>query len=363
MIAGDVLRDAIAAVATRPFRMEPYFNPGVWGGQWMKQHFGLPNEAPNYAWCFDGIVEENCINLEFGGEIIKIPANNVVFSKPHELLGEKVHGRYGLEFPIRFDLLDTMGGGNLSLQVHPLTEYIQQEFGMHYTQDESYYILDAGDDSVVYLGVKNDCDKETMLADLDAAEHAGASFPVQAYVNAFPVQKHDHILIPAGTIHCSGKNTMVLEISATPYIFTFKLWDWGRLGLDGQPRPVHLAHGKRNIQWDRDTDWVKAQLLEQAHTVSSTPDYEIEQTGLHIREPIITFRYTVRTACPVIMDDSVQVLNLVEGERALITSPSNAFAPFEVHYAQTFIIPASVREYCIIAPDDDPVILICAQIR
>lgn len=363
MIAGDVLRDAIAAVATRPFRMEPYFNPGVWGGQWMKQHFGLPNEAPNYAWCFDGIVEENCINLEFGGEIIKIPANNVVFSKPHELLGEKVHGRYGLEFPIRFDLLDTMGGGNLSLQVHPLTEYIQQEFGMHYTQDESYYILDAGDVSVVYLGVKNDCDKETMLADLDAAEHAGASFPVQAYVNAFPVQKHDHILIPAGTIHCSGKDTMVLEISATPYIFTFKLWDWGRLGLDGQPRPVHLAHGKRNIQWDRDTDWVKAQLLEQAHTVSSTPDYEIEQTGLHIREPIITFRYTVRTACPVIMDDSVQMLNLVEGERALITSPSNAFAPFEVHYAQTFIIPASVREYCIIAPDDDPVILICAQIR
>ena len=234
---------------------------------------------------------------------------------------------------------------------------------MHYTQDESYYILDAGDESVVYLGVKNDCDKETMLADLDAAEHAGASFPVQAYVNAFPVQKHDHILIPAGTIHCSGKDTMVLEISATPYIFTFKLWDWGRLGLDGQPRPVHLAHGKRNIQWDRDTDWVKAQLLEQAHTVSSTPDYEIEQTGLHIREPIITFRYTVRTACPVIMDDSVQMLNLVEGERALITSPSNAFAPFEVHYAQTFIIPASVREYCIIAPDDDPVILICAQIR
>ena len=71
-----------------------------------------------------------------------------------------------------------------------------------------------------------------MLADLDAAEHAGASFPVQAYVNAFPVQKHDHILIPAGTIHCSGKDTMVLEISATPYIFTFKLWDWGRLGLD-----------------------------------------------------------------------------------------------------------------------------------
>ena len=67
--------------------------------------------------------------------------------QPRALLGDKVHARFGDEFPIRFDFLDTMGGGNLSFQVHPLTEYIQQHFGMHYTQDESYYLLDAGPDA------------------------------------------------------------------------------------------------------------------------------------------------------------------------------------------------------------------------
>ncbi|GJM79120.1 hypothetical protein HMSSN139_16160 [Paenibacillus sp. HMSSN-139] len=155
------------------------------------------------------------------------------------MLGDRVHARFGAEFPIRFDLLDTMGGGNLSLQVHPLTEYIQQTFGMHYTQDESYYILDTDEngEACVYLGLKENVDRKRMANDLCRAKSGEAPFPAEEYVNKIPVNKHDHVLIPAGTIHCSGKDTMVLEISATPYIFTFKLWDWDRLGLDGLPPP------------------------------------------------------------------------------------------------------------------------------
>ena len=72
-----------------------------------------------------------------------------------------------------------------------------------------------------------------------AAEKGEEIFPAEKYVNKIPVKKHDHVLIPAGTVHCSGKNTMVLEISATPYIFTFKLWDWGRLAASDPHRPRH----------------------------------------------------------------------------------------------------------------------------
>src|SRR4029079_278104 len=97
---------------------------------------------------------------------VEIPALDLVLLEAPALLGDAVHARFGDEFPIRFDFLDTMQGGNLSFQVHPLTEYIQEHFGMHYTQDESYYLLDAAEDASVYLGVKENIDRDEMIADL-----------------------------------------------------------------------------------------------------------------------------------------------------------------------------------------------------
>src|SRR5690606_21914355 len=125
------------------------------------------------------------------------------FFEPEALLGEKVYSRFGAEFPIRFDFLDTIGGQKLSLQVHPKTDYIKNKFGMSYTQDESYYILDAKEGATVYLGCKEDVVPEQMIADLEKAQQGGFSFPADKHVNRFPARKHDHFLIPAGTVHCS----------------------------------------------------------------------------------------------------------------------------------------------------------------
>ncbi len=257
-----------------------------------------------------------------------------------------------------------MGGGNLSLQVHPMTEYIQDTFGMHYTQDESYYLLDTdeNEDTYVYLGVKKGVDKEVMARDLREAETGKIQFPAEKYVNQIPVKKHDHILIPAGTIHCSGKNTMVLEISATPYIFTFKLWDWGRVGLDGIPRPTHVDHGLKNIQWDRDADWIYKEIVHQEQTLEEREGMKLERTGLHNQEFINTFRYTFTEPVIVKMEDSVQMMNLVEGESARIESVDGAFQPFEIHYAETAIVPASLGEYRIV-PCEGKCMMVIAAIR
>jgi mannose-6-phosphate isomerase class I len=278
---------------------------------------------------------------------VEVPAIDLVFLHPQELLGEQVVARFGAEFPIRFDFLDTMGGGNLSLQVHPLTKYIREKFGMDYTQDESYYMLDAAPGACVYLGIKDGADPEAMVRDLKRAQENDFEFPAETYVNKFPARKHDHFLIPAGTVHCSGKDGMVLEISATPFIFTFKLWDWSRLGLDGRPRPIHLKHGVANIQWNRTTAWVKNSLVNQFEPVAAGAGWREERTGLHALEFIETRRHWFTGAVPHDTRGTVQVLNLVEGDEAVVESPTQAFEPFVVHYAETFIIPASVGAYSI----------------
>jgi mannose-6-phosphate isomerase class I len=348
LISGNAFRAALQHCVTRPFRVVPFFDPGPWGGHWMEKVCDLPTEGvPNYAWCFDCVPEENSLLLGFGDARVEIPSIDLVFAHPHALLGPKVYERFGAEFPIRFDFLDTVGGGNLSLQVHPLTEFIRQHFGMDYTQDESYYMLDAQKGAQVYLGLREGIDPEAMIADLEKAQEGGVDFPAEKYVKQFPAKKHDHFLIPAGTVHCSGAGSMVLEISATPYIFTFKLWDWGRLGLDGRPRPIHLKFGEANIQWNRTKNWVKNSLINRFEPLGSGPGWREERTGLHKLEFIETRRHWFTGTVPHNTNGGVHVVNLVEGEEAIVESPNGAFASFIVHYVETFIVPAQVGEYTV----------------
>jgi mannose-6-phosphate isomerase class I len=348
LITSAAMQTCLRQAVAQPFRVLPLFDPGPWGGQWMKEVCDLNRAAPNYAWCFDCVPEENSLQLAFAGGVrVELPAQNLVLAHPESLLGEAVYGRFGAEFPIRFDFLDTMGGGNLSFQVHPSTDYARDHFGLAYTQDESYYMLDAEPGAEVFLGCRNGIDGQAMLMALEEGHRGGPPFPAEQYAARFPAKKHDHFLIPAGTLHCSGAGGMVLEISATPYIFTFKLWDWGRLGLDGQPRPLNIQRGKDVIRWERDEDYARQRLINQVQALAYGDGWREERTGLHEAEFIETRRHWFTKAVPHHTHGNVHVLNLVHGDEAVVESPTGAFAPFVIHYAETFIVPAAVGAYTV----------------
>jgi mannose-6-phosphate isomerase class I len=346
MVTNKTFLEGLKRTVHKPFRVMPFFDPGPWGGQWMKEICDLDRNEQNFAWCFDCVPEENSLLFNFGEYLFEMPALNLVLLFPEELLGKSTFKRFGAEFPIRFDFLDTMHGGNLSLQVHPTTHYIKEQFGMDYTQDESYYLMDAMQDASVYLGLKESCYPDEMLEALENSESTN-EFDTEMYVEKWPAKKHDHFLIPAGTIHCSGANSMVLEISATPYIFTFKLWDWNRLGLDGRPRPINIKHGSQVIDCNRTTKWIKENLINQIELIEEGDGWREEKTGLHALEFIETRRHWFTKKVLHKNSNTVNVLNLVEGNEIIVESTQNLFKPFIVHYAETFIIPATISEYSI----------------
>lgn len=343
-IAGEALRNALDNILHQPFRARPWFEAGVWGGQWMKSKLpGLNPDEVNYAWSFELITPENGIILEQNNTLLEITFDFLLYRNNRDLLG-KAADRFGYEFPIRFDFLDTFNGGNLSIQCHPRTEYIRQHFGENFTQDETYYILDCKDDAEVYLGFQEDIDAEKFRAVLKNAQQTGKELTITDFVQSFPAEKHDLFLIPNGTIHASGRNNLVLEISSTPYIFTFKMYDWQRLDLSGKPRPINIEHAFNNLYFERKGKWVEQHLISRPQLIEQENNNERYLLPTHPDHFYQVERYEFSGEISIKTNGQCHIGMLVEGIMIEVIAGSGKQ---HFHYAETFVIPAAVSEYLV----------------
>lgn len=342
------------------FRARPWFEKGSWGGQWMKNSLGgLNNEEVNYAWSFELITPENGLVFESEGNLLEVSFDLLMMKSGKEVLGKHAE-LFGSYFPIRFDFLDTFKGGNLSIQCHPSKKYIREMFGETITQDETYYIMDCEKDAKVYLGFQEDINKDEFRMELQRSEYENRPVSVEKYVRSFPSHKHDLFLIPNGTVHSSGVNNMVLEISATPYIFTFKMYDWLSLDLNGKPRPINIQHAFNNLNFKRKGKLIEKELIAAPVTIDTGKDWELIHLATHAEHFYDIHRLEFDTEIIVSTENVCHVLMLVEG-CSISVGIEGEFRKY--NYAETFIIPAAVTEYTLINPNRHRVKVIKAFLK
>ena len=343
VIFGDALRDALRQMGRNYCRVRPWFEPGPWGGQWMKERIPqLVKDVPNYAWSFEMIAPEQGIVLESGGNLLELSFDLLMAHEARAILGDHAE-RFGDQFPIRFDFLDTFAGGNLSVQCHPRPSYIRKYFGEVFTQDETYYILDMKPNAKVYLGFQENIDAAEFRSALEDSFRNGTPVEIERFVRAMPSEKHSLFLIPNGTIHCSGTDNLVLEISATPYIFTFKMYDWLRLDLQGKPRPLNIRRAFDNLYFQRRGEVVERELISQPVLLEAGEDWKIYHLPTHASHYYDVHRVELATTLDLRTAGSPHLLMLVEGTSIRLETCNGKSQRF--NYAETFLVPAAAECY------------------
>jgi mannose-6-phosphate isomerase class I len=338
---GDSLRRSLDELAGRPFRTRPTFLPGPWGGQWLRRTLGIDTDAPNLAWSYELITPESGILV---GSPVPVEVGFELLMALHAecIVGPEVAKRFGLAFPIRFDYLDTLDGGDLSIQCHPSEPYMRETFGLPYTQHETYYVMVTSPGARIYLGLRGDADVRSFQNDAQRAVSPAAAFDPGRYLQTHAAEQHRLYLIPAGTPHASGAGNVVLEISATPYLYTLRFYDWLRRDLAGELRPVHLAHAFANLDPRRSGAAVRRDLVPEPKRLRGGPGWDELELGriddLFYGVNRLDFEEDVADET----DGRFHVLNLVEGEAVEIETSRATHA---LAYAETIVVPASVGKY------------------
>jgi mannose-6-phosphate isomerase class I len=363
-LAGTDLRACLEQLAQRPLRTRPTFNTTSWGGHWAQERLGMNPAARNTALGYELIAPESGILIGTCDATVEVPFGMLVGQQPEALLGAAVHETFGTSFPIRFDYLDTYGGGNLSVHCHPRPAYMRDVFGWPYTQHETYYLMVGSPENVVYLGLHEGVDVAQFEQQAHAAHDAGEPFDIGRFVQSHPADEHQLFLIPAGTPHGSGRDNVVLEISATPYLYSLRFYDWLRRDAAGAQRPVHVDHAFRNLDRTRSGAALRAELIQQPRTqrtgdgwredlIGALPEmfFQVHRVEL---DPAATSEHDT--------DGRFHVLNVVAGQAVRIRTAGPAAAEHMLSFAETIVIPAAVGPYRLTAIGAGPVRVVRAHV-
>ena len=371
MLPFGAFADICAQLVKYPFRAKPCYLEGVWGGSYMKKLRNLPDKMRNAAWVFDFIPMEVSVLVEVGNEKLDINFCSFVCKEGANLMGEGCVNKFHGYFPIRFNWDDSYHStGNMSIQCHSGSAYNREHYGEFGRQDESYYVCVTGHDAKTFIGFRDDADIPQFFREIEAADKEHKPCDYMKYVNYEESRPGLQVMLPAGTIHSSGRNQVILEIgSLTIGSYTYKMYDYLRLDFDGKQRPIHTRLGEENVAQHR-----RASVIhdpESPDYIVQKPRVAVEGDGwkeiilgeneqLYFSLRRLDFEKTCRQdTC----GERFHVLSLVDGDQVLVRSVAHPERCFKMDFLDIVCVPADMGEYEIVNLGKEPVMVHKTMLR
>ncbi|HAF62691.1 MAG TPA: hypothetical protein DCK95_10250 [Anaerolineaceae bacterium] len=362
------LQTLLQEVTKRPFRPKPVYIDGVWGGQFIKKLRNIPDEvADKIAWSFELIATEASVAFDINSHYLDIPFLTMMDAVGKQMIGEDLYSRFNGYFPIRFNYDDTWhSNGNMSIQCHPTDTLARNLHGDYAGQCEAYYVVNTGHDAKTYCGFRSDADGREFLQLCMQSELSGQMIPYRDYINALESKPGLQVFIPAGTVHGSGRNQVVLELgSLTINAYTYKIYDYIRKDDNGKLRPIHTKLAEKSLDFDRDEKWVRENVAFDPILVDAQEEYQEFLVGRNDLMYFETYKVNLRTDGSYLgrNQNGFSVITIVDGEEVEISSKENPDYRYTAKYLDVVVIPAGVKEFIVKAKGRQPVVLHKAVMR
>lgn len=310
-----------------PLKFEPILKTIVWGGEKIAPYKGIETEQKHIgeSWELSGVAGNESVVAE--GPLKGKTIAQLVKEYKGELVGEHVYANTGDEFPLLIKFIDALT--DLSIQVHPNDELAAVRHNGSKGKTEMWYVVAADEGAHLLAGLTEKITPEQYAAKV-------ADGTITDVLARYDVHPGDVFFLPAGRIHAICGGCFIAEIQQTSNI-TYRIYDYGRLGLDGKPREVHTELAKDAIDYTVYPDYRTHYSPEQ--------DEEQEVVSCQYFTTSI-YDLTLPYAKDLSGIDSFLVVMCLSGEGTLEVDGEEV----PVRQGETVLIPATADDICFV-PD------------